>query len=103
MAVKQMKLGSVIQVGFTVILLLMVTNGVTMFWVMRKMSDSSSWVAHTYEVKLKLEKLKRGSAGLFIPARRIFLSPTKMRWFKFRKPKNPSLNWSMTIRQRFSG
>ncbi len=58
MAIQQAKLSKIIQVGFLVILILMVTNGVAMFLVMRKTADSSFWVKHTYEVKLKLEILK---------------------------------------------
>jgi CHASE3 domain sensor protein len=84
MAVKQMKLGSVIQVGFTVILLLMVTNGAAMFWVMHKIGESSSWVAHTYEVKLQLEKLKgelidaeTGQRGFIYTSKEDFLEPYK--------------------------
>lgn len=84
MAIKQMKLGSVIQVGFAVILILMVTNGAAMFWVMHKMADSSSWVAHSYEVKLKLEKLKgelidaeTGQRGFIYTSKEEFLEPYK--------------------------
>ncbi len=58
MAIQQAKLSKVIQVGFLIIFILMVTNGGALLFVMRKTADSSFWVTHTYEVKLKLEKLK---------------------------------------------
>lgn len=58
MAIQQAKLSKVVQVGFLVILILMFTNGVALFFVMRKTADSTFWVTHTYEVKLKLQKLK---------------------------------------------
>jgi methyl-accepting chemotaxis protein len=58
MAIQQAKLSKVVQVGFLVILIVMVTNSMALFLVMRKTADSAFWVTHTYEVKLQFEKLK---------------------------------------------
>ena len=84
MAIQQAKLSKIIQFGFLVILILMVTNGVAMFLVMRKTADSAFWVKHTYEVKLKLEKLKgevtnaeAGERGYIYANNADFLEPYK--------------------------
>ena len=58
MALKQVKLSRVIQIGFMVILILIATNCAAIFWTMRKMADNSFWVAHSYNVKSELETLK---------------------------------------------
>jgi methyl-accepting chemotaxis protein len=54
MAIKQVNLSRVIQIGFIVILALILANGVAIFWTMNKLTDSLSWVAHSYDVKSKL-------------------------------------------------
>jgi methyl-accepting chemotaxis protein len=82
MAKKQMDLSKVIQIGFMVILILLVTNGAAIFWVMQKMADNSFWVAHTYNVKSHLEMLtgeltdaETGQRGFIYTNKDEFLEP----------------------------
>ena len=84
MAIQQAKLSKVIRVGFLVILILMVTDGVALFFVMLKTADTSFWVKHTYEVKLQLETLsgvvtdaEAGERGYIYANNEDFLEPYK--------------------------
>jgi methyl-accepting chemotaxis protein len=82
MAKRQVNLSRVIQIGFIVILALILANGVAIFWTMNKLADNLSWVAHSYDVKSKLESLmgemadaETGQRGFLYTGKEDFLEP----------------------------
>jgi methyl-accepting chemotaxis protein len=82
MAIKQVNLSRVIQIGFIVILTLIFANGVAIFWTMHKLADNLSWVAHTYNVKSHLENItaeltdaETGYRGYLYTDKEVFLEP----------------------------
>jgi methyl-accepting chemotaxis protein len=82
MAIRQVNLGRVIQIGFIVILTLILANGVAIFWTMHKLTNNLSWVAHSYDVKSKLESLmseltdiETGQRGFLYTGKEDFLEP----------------------------
>src|SRR5450830_846867 len=82
MATKQVNLSRIIQIGFIVILTLILVNGASIFWTMHKLADSLSWVAHTYNVKSHLENItaeltdaETGYRGFLYTDKEMFLEP----------------------------
>jgi methyl-accepting chemotaxis protein len=82
MAIKQVNLSRIIQIGFMVILILILANGVAIFWTMQKLADNLSSVAFTYDVKSHLEKLtgeladaETGQRGFLYTGKVVFLEP----------------------------
>ena len=82
MAIKQANLSRIIQIGFIIILTLIIANGAAMFWTMHKLADNLSWVAHTYNVKSHLENItseltdaETGQRGFLYTDKEIFLEP----------------------------
>ena len=82
MAIKQVNLSRIIQIGFMVILILILANGAAIFWTMHKLADNLSWVAHTYDVKLHLENItgeltdaETGQRGFLYTGKEVFLEP----------------------------
>jgi len=82
MAIKQVNLSKIIQIGFIVILTLILANGVAIFWTMHKLADNLSWVTHTYDVKLHLENItgeltdaETGQRGFLYTDKEVFLEP----------------------------
>ena len=82
MAIKQVNLSRIIQIGFMVILTLIIANGAAIFWTMHKLADNLSLVAFTYDVKLHLENItaeltdaETGQRGFLYTDKEIFLEP----------------------------
>src|SRR3990167_3718571 len=82
MATKQIALQKIIQIGFALILLLLISNGATSFWIMHKIIDTSFWVAHTAQVKERLDMVsgsltdaETGQRGYLYTNKEEFLEP----------------------------
>ena len=82
MAIKQASLSKIIRIGFMVILILILVNGASIFWVMHKLADNLSWVTHTYNVKLHLENIaaeltnaETGQRGFLYTEKEEYLEP----------------------------
>ena len=82
MTQKQASLNRIVQIGFTIVLTLMLINGATTYWVVGKMTENSSWVTHTYNVKASLAELlvkfvdaETGQRGFLYTQKDEFLGP----------------------------
>ena len=82
MAQRQVRLNRIVQIGFMIVLILMLINGATTFWVVGKMTENSFWLAHTREVKAELAKLlakavdaETGQRGYLYTQKEEFLQP----------------------------